>query len=191
MQFDNDKIYIIDDLVSLDHANYLGTFYTSPTIDWRFQKDITFHPSTEKFYETNSFNYGFANLMFSLGEHSTPMYHTAAPIMYAACERLGIKPRQVLRSRAFIQMPIAGQTNEVNNPHKDSLLDHIVILYYVTDADGETIIYNETEESDSYTIKETISPKKGRCVVFNGKYMHNSSKPTNNIRCIINTNIIV
>jgi hypothetical protein len=111
--------------------------------------------------------------------------------MYAALSKLGLEPIQVLKARAFLQLPTAGQQNEINNPHRDTEISHIVILYYLTDSDGDTIIYNETEESENYTIMDRVEPKKGRCVVFNGKHFHSSSKPTKNVRATININIII
>ena len=42
--------------------------------------------------------------------------------------------------------------------------EDIVMFYYVMDSDGDTIIYNETEESENYTIKQRVTPKQGRVV---------------------------
>lgn len=184
-------IYIIDDVIPVQHQDYLSKFYTSSNIDWKFQKDITFHPTHNNYDNVEIFNPGFSNLMLTLGMQSLPLYHTAAPILYAACNKLNLEPLQVIKARSFLQLPIANQFNSINNPHIDTEIQHIVILYYITDSDGETIIYNETEESESYTIKETVKPKKGRCVVFNGNHYHSSSKPTNNVRATININIII
>lgn len=185
-----DDVYIIDDVIPIEHADYLSKYYTGHEVDWFFQKDITFHPSNEKF-TTETHNAGFANLIYSMGHVSTPLYHTVAPIMYAALSKMQIEPLHVLKARAFLQLPITGQNCEVNNPHRDSEVSHIVILYYLTDADGDTIIYNETEESAEYSIMDRIEPKKGRCVIFNGKHFHSSSKPTKNVRATININIII
>lgn len=184
-------VYIIDDVIPVEHADYLSKYYTGHEVDWFFQKDITFHPSNENFDKIEKHNYGFANLIHSMGYVSSPLYHTMAPIMYAALSKLGLEPIQVLKARAFLQLPTAGQQNEINNPHRDTELSHIVILYYLTDSDGDTIIYNETEESDEYTIMDRVEPKKGRCVVFNGKHFHSSSKPTKNVRATININILI
>lgn len=183
-------VYIIDDVIPELHADYLSKYYTSHEVDWFFQKDITFHKTDDKFIDANH-NAGFANLIFSLGHVSSPLYHTIAPIMYAALDTLKLEPLRVLKARAFLQLPVADQQNEVNNAHRDVDINHIVILYYLTDADGETIIYNETEESDEYTVKERVAPKKGRCVIFDGKHYHSSSKPTNGIRVTININVII
>lgn len=184
-------VYIIDDVVPQNHSKYLEEYFTGNEIDWFFQKDITYHQTHENFENLKNHNVGFANLIYSLGQINTNLYHTIAPIMFAALDKIGIQPLELLKARAFLQLPIANQNNEVNNPHIDANIKHIVILYYITDADGDTIIYNETEESEHYTIMERVQPQRGRCVVFNGNHYHSSSKPTNNIRATININVII
>ena len=65
------------------------------------------------------------------------------------------------------------------------------MLYYVCDSDGDTIIYNEREESKTYTIKQRVTPKQGRVVLFDGGLMHTAEQPINsNVRCIVNYDLI-
>ena len=84
----------------------------------------------------------------------------------------------------------------VDTPHLDRYEPHLVILYYVNDSDGETVIYNYKSKDENdipyfEDVKELkrITPKQGRIVVFDGRYWHTAEQPTNNIRCIININI--
>lgn len=53
-------------------------------------------------------------------------------------------------------------------------------IYYVIDSDGPTVIYKNKE------VYKTVEPKMGRLVVFDGDLIHNASRPTEDIRCIIN-----
>jgi len=68
----------------------------------------------------------------------------------------------------------------------------------VNDSDGDTIIYNETADdiqnlpgldTSMLTIKQTVTPRKGRVVLFNGRRYHSSSTPTTDKRCVINFNV--
>jgi len=73
-------------------------------------------------------------------------------------------------------------------------MPHLVVLYYVNDSDGDTIIYDQIGQPNNIDksalkIKQKISPKKGRCVLFNGKWLHNSSSPQNSPRCILNFDV--
>lgn len=85
-----------------------------------------------------------------------------------------------------------------NTPHVDADVDHYVILYYVDDSDGPTYIFNETKHDhtmenahkfDGFTIKESVKPKKGRFIIFDGGYYHTSSCPVDhNKRTVLNIN---
>jgi hypothetical protein len=108
-------VYIIDDVVSNPHADYLAKYYTGQEVDWFFQKDITFHKSNKNFETVVSHNIGFANLIYSMGHVSSPLYHTIAPIMYNALSRVNVEPLRILQARAFMQLPMPGPTESINN----------------------------------------------------------------------------
>jgi hypothetical protein len=68
--------------------------------------------------------------------------------------------------------------------------DHKVLLYYVNDSDGDTILYNEVFEEyeevpENFTVNKTFTPIKGNALVFDGLIYHSSSKPTKNSKRII------
>ena len=59
------------------------------------------------------------------------------------------------------------------------------------DADGDTILYNEEQSSDEYTVKTTVTPKKNRLFVFDGNLYHTGHSPmTYQNRVLINSNFI-
>jgi hypothetical protein len=71
------------------------------------------------------------------------------------------------------------------------------LLYYINDADGETIIFdhkgmNYLTLGKELQIKRTISPKQGSVVMFNQDYLHAGCPPTeSDYRLIINYNITI
>ena len=89
-----------------------------------------------------------------------------------------------------------------NLPHRDiigvtnELLKSMwAIIYYVNESDGDTIIYNEKEQFNDlskYTIRQSISPKKGRIVFIKGDLFHSASTPSSEYskRIVINYNLI-
>ena len=82
------------------------------------------------------------------------------------------------------------RSKEDDTPHIDiDDVKHLVVLYYVCTADGDTVIYNEREESDTYTVKQRVTPKQGRVVLFDGSHYHTAQQCTNKIRCIVNYNL--
>ena len=86
----------------------------------------------------------------------------------------------------------------MDTPHVDMVAPHFVMLYYVRDSDGDTIIYNEKTKFDgcapdpkmNYTIKKKVSPKQGRVVLFDGRHYHTAEQPNHNLRCIVNYDLI-
>lgn len=63
-------------------------------------------------------------------------------------------------------------------PHTDMMYDdgskipHQVLLYYINDSDGPTYFFNESLE-----IEESVSPQKGRAIIFDGDKLHAGSSP--------------
>ena len=117
-------------------------------------------------------------------------YHDLfTPLLKKIGLTIGIRNISVLQGRSFLQFPVK-EKGEPDLPHID-IMDkiHIVGLYYVVDSDGDTIIYNERKESESYTIKQRVTPKQGRIVIFDGGLYHTAEQPLNNTRCIVNYNI--
>ena len=113
------------------------------------------------------------------------------PMLELACGTLEIPTAKILQGRSFMQFPLNLKSDEVDTPHID--LDeghrHIVVLYYVKDSDGDTVIYNERTESDTYTIKQKVTPKQGRVVIFDGGQYHTAEQAVNSVRCIVNYNL--
>ena len=117
-------------------------------------------------------------------------YHDLfTPLLKKIGLTIGIRNISVLQGRSFLQFPVK-EKGEPDLPHID-IMDkiHIVGLYYVVDSDGDTIIYNERKESESYTIKQKVTPKQGRIVIFDGGLYHTAEQPLNSTRCIVNYNL--
>ena len=106
---------------------------------------------------------------------------------------LGLENANVCRGRSFLQFPLNLDTNEPDTPHTDMYRDHFVILYYVVDSEGDTIIYNERWNNDirpeKYTEKQRVTPKQGRVVIFDGSLYHTAEQSINTTRCIVNYDV--
>lgn len=68
-----------------------------------------------------------------------------------------------------------------NQPHVDAEVPSWSIVYYLNDSDGDTVIFNEmyTDKTTplKLTVKERVSPKKNRAVLFEANRYHASSNP--------------
>ena len=127
----------------------------------------------------------------SVGKVMSNYHDLFVPMLKRVGFKLGLRNLNVIQGRSFLQFPV-NTDGTIDNPHIDIIgnVDFIVALYYVCDSDGDTVIYNETKESKTYTIKKSVTPKQGRMVIFDGSLYHAAEQPINsNTRCIVNYNL--
>lgn len=98
------------------------------------------------------------------------------------CSALNFTLIDIIAARLFITVPHK-TTLEHYAPHTDRPEEHLGLIYYLNDSDGDTIFF----EGDSEL--QRVSPKKGRIVIFDGNTLHAGGFPTDNPRCIVNYNI--
>jgi hypothetical protein len=195
-------ILIIDDVVCPLYQDKIEEFLLVSNNPWFFQSDITLSDDylnqLDRENPTNKLKRrpGFGSLMFDLHDQKGQEYHFLAPIMYAASEKSQIPINKLTLIRGFLSLPVS--KSKIDKPHIDIPEPHYVGLYYVNDSDGDTVIYQETYNpmfestihaeltSESLSVVRTITPKKGRLVIFNGNHYHSSSQPTTTHRCVIN-----
>ena len=108
------------------------------------------------------------------------------PLLNKACNKVDKQNISIIKGRSFLQLPINYKGKKEDTPHIDIIDSHFVMLYYVCDSDGDTIIYNEQKKSDNYTVQKRITPKQGRVVLFDGNFYHTAEQPTDNVRCVVN-----
>ena len=65
----------------------------------------------------------------------------------------------------------------MHNPHKDFHTPHRTGLYYLNQADGDTIVYNQTDKSEQYSVKEKVEPLANRWFDIDGDHYHSSTTP--------------
>ena len=189
------EIIVIDDFISLEYQekikqDLLGLENIFP---WHYSEDVTAAGDFDSQHRpAMSHQYVQIDDDNDTSEIISVYHHLFTPLLSKACQYLKIPETEVIQGRSFLQWPLVNiDTSVVDLPHID--LDegdeHIVVLYYVVDSDGDTIIYNERTESPSYTEKQRVSPKQGRVVIFEGGQYHTAEQPTKGTRCIVNYNI--
>lgn len=137
----------------------------------------------EQYVHTASFN---ENRISDIHDFGVDILNTFA-------KKHGIQINKVLRIKANI-LNKTDKQNHIHPPHVDIAIPHMVLLYYVNDSDGYTVIFNEkySTESPSLTINRTISPKAGTAILFDGLTYHSSSSPQYaEERIVLNINFTV
>ena len=194
MNFPLDQILVVDDAVSKVYQNSIkDTLLGNVDFPWYFNKDVTYaNKKIESSYSVPSLSHKLTDEKTNSG-----FYDFLLPLALEISGNNNLNPQRITRARSFLQFPIP-DSNTHNHPHCDIDEEHTVILYYVNDSDGDTFLFDQTLDDfpqkdiskNNFTVKQTVSPKQGRAVIFNGKRYHASSTPTNGVRCILNFDLI-
>lgn len=200
-------IKIYDDLLPPSLVNRIESTVTNEHFYWYSLDNISLGGQKPKreFEFPNGYNYietaGMTKPFWSFGKWYDPydMYMMSRMIVDYFCEAEKIPMEQFIRAKANLLTPHPNPAYNNDNcfhyPHIDFYNNHHVLVYYVNDCDGDTIIFNEKWDHTNdgavvpLTIKQRVSPKKGRLVYFNGLYYHTSQNPMNTSeRIILNIN---
>ena len=185
------NILVFDDVIDIDYQNTIKEIllgdrqYKGYDFPWYLTHDVT-KPAKADSQKRPAFFHGYVDYPSEL---SSSFHDLFTELIQNSCGKLRLENVRVIQGRSFCQLPINSEVMSVDTPHIDTKDDHFVMLYYVCDSDGDTIIYNETVESENYTIQQRITPKQGRVVLFDGAYYHTAEQPLNNIRCVVNYNL--
>ena len=197
------EIYVIDDFIDLEYQEDIRTILMS---DYQFQgKDFPWYYIQDVTAEGDVDSQNRAALAHEYiiydedqsiedqkaTEEIDHFHYLFLPMLKHVCVRMNIKKINVLQGRSFLQFPLNLKDKTVDTPHVDLQQEHLVALYYVCDSDGDTIIYNERHESADkvYTVKQRVTPKQGRMVLFDGSLYHTAEQPEHNVRCVVNYNL--
>ena len=188
------EILVIDDFVSPEYQEKIKKELMGLDNDfpWHYVEDVTSAGDYDSQYRA-ALAHQYVEIDDDDSSEIVSVYHHLfTPLLSKACQYLKMPEAEVLQGRSFLQFPLVNvDTSVVDTPHID--LDegdeHIVVLYYVIDSDGDTIIYNERTKSLTYTEKQRVTPKQGRVVIFEGGQYHTAQQPTKGTRCIVNYNL--
>ena len=187
-----DKILVFDDIIDLEYQEKIKKVllsddqYKGYEFPWYFTQDVT-DPLNSKTQKRSAFYHGYVVSDDEImGTIDSVFHHLLVPLIDNSCYKIGKQDVTIIKGRSFLQLPINFKGEREDSPHVDITDDHFVMLYYVCDSDGDTIIFNEREKSEKYTIQKRVTPKQGRVVLFDGAFYHTAEQPIDNVRCIIN-----
>ena len=185
------EIIVIDDIIDIDYQEQIKSIllgeinYKDYEFPWYYTKDVTKSDSQDS-QKRPAFTHGYVKLS---GIVISEFHDIFLNLIKVCCHRLQMTEVDVIQGRSFLQLPLTTKKGKVDTPHIDTDDKHFVMLYYVVDSDGDTIIYNEKVESEEYTIKKSVTPKQGRVVLFDGGLYHTAEQPTKDTRCVVNYNL--
>lgn len=186
---------VLDDFLPTQYQDLIEKQMLSEEVNWHFMRDITY--DIEKFDQLNmkTSRPAFAHKFYDRQRGViSPAYGLVTPIVYFACEKVKFHVSEIIAARSFLTIPLPNLENNIDHPHVDREVTHLVVLYYANDADGDTVFYDKTFRDVSpselnpkeLNVMLAVSPKKGRAVIFDGSIYHASTRPTKNQRVVIN-----
>ena len=185
-------ILVIDDFIDKDYQEEIkDNLMGDNDFPWYYIDDVT-----DAYSGDNQGRPGLSHVYVEYNEDGThnitsDFHDLFLPLLNKACQVLQVPRASIIQGRSFLQFPLNLDSTDDDTPHID--IDegekHIVVLYYVVTSDGDTVIYNERTESDTYTVKQKVTPKQGRVVIFDGGLYHTAQQALKKIRCIVNYNL--
>ena len=189
---DKGGILVIDDFIDKEYQQKIKeNLMGDNEFPWYYIDDVT-----AAYEEGNQGRPGLSHVYVEYNDDGTSeitsdFHELFLPLLNQACLVLQVPTAKIIQGRSFLQFPLNLNSSEDDTPHIDLEEGerHIVVLYYVVTSDGDTVIYNQRTESDVYTVKQKVTPKQGRVVIFDGGLYHTAQQALKNIRCIVNYNL--
>lgn len=187
-------VIVVDNLINPTYQEWLLTLIKDENLTWN-RKDSAIMAGREEDPRN-----GFCNFHYlyegDRGGNISPLCNAFVPL--ALCAMDIVDCYHLMRMRVNC-VPNTFQ-NVVQLPHIDSYVpDSWNVVYYLDDSDGDTVIYNERTlndvdyqkylDKDEFTVCESVSPKKGRAVLFRGDMFHAATTPSKGWRPVVNINL--
>jgi hypothetical protein len=189
------EITVVDDIISAEYQDKILSLVRDYRFTWHFTPSNIYETDNNRdqcFVDNNTVDsYQFTHLMLnSQIKFKEPFYDNFVELIDQIQKQFNLLQTTATRVKAnLLTNNRHFDPNSYNPPHVDGDYEHWVVVYYVDDSDGDTVVFNETygTQFDKLTVKQRISPKKGRAICFPGKYFHASSNPiTNGVRTVFN-----
>lgn len=194
-----DDIFVLDGLIPKNYANMIEERVTENKFPWYFNKHLV---TDQIFTDEKDLNHvGHNHFLYEDRKVVSPFFEFIHPLILTIADQKLFDYDVLERARFNLTQKNTSSTREYHLPHIDSEYPHWIAIYYVNDSDGDTHIFEEkTSDFDhaldietmlnmDFHVKQKVTPKKGRVLVFDGRYYHTSSFCKENpYRVVLNIN---
>lgn len=182
----NSDIIVLDDFLPKSFVERYQKKVQSDDFTWFYLDDIT-RDVLPRQYTCNDVEWkdteGLSHSVFYDNQWFTPYWCLQASLFICEMASHVSNFDYDRLYRMKVNQTLQKSSEHINAPHIDSPHEHTVLLYYVNDSDGDTILYDKLWDPshDNTTVElnvlQRVSPKAGRAVIFNGLRYHSSSNP--------------
>ena len=165
---------IIDNYVPIKEQLYLYDYFTNPAIPYRFYRSHIYHEDVKWSHAPMQMSHHLYESESDIASQHLP---AIGNLVGNLVERYG--NINLFRAKVNVTSPYPPMMKyESQVPHVDLQYDngdpveHMVLLYYVNESDGPTYFFNEAHE-----LQDTVYPKPGRAIIFDGNTIHAASNP--------------
>ena len=178
----NKEILVFDDLDLIYETQQMYDIVTLNDFSWYINARTVLKSDT---YDTALFNdFDFMNHVFIVNKNkNSDSAYLPIKMLELFSDKSGIKFKHILRAQA--NLTPEKKITKPSPPHTDIDIPHYVLLLYLNDSDGDTIMFD-----DNRVEFKRIAPKCGRFVLFDGSIKHSLIPPTNTKhRIVFNYNL--
>lgn len=194
------KLVQCDDLVTEREADTLETLFSASNMPWYFFANVNYSSpppeGTPGQYGTDDRfedSFGFGCLIHPGSDPKDDRLKYPMLVYQRFTELLQFEATQLVRLKANLLVKAASfEKPKPFVPHVDLPKPHWVIIYYVNDSDGDTVLLDKTyPDWENAQPLHSISPKKGRAILFDGRHYHAGTPPhQHNTRLVLNYNFV-
>ena len=189
------NIIVLDNIIPVAYQDYVERSILEEDIKWKYRPNLgndTAKPNSDDITPAPGIIHVFCN---ENGIQSN-LFHKILPMVEEACRIAEYNLTGIFGGRTFIQFP-SNDNSLFTKIHTDLNIDHMVLIYYVIDADGDTVLFDKTTcdipknelDVSKLSVLQRVTPKKGRVVLFDGSRYHATTLPVLGKRCIVNINL--
>jgi hypothetical protein len=193
------QFIVSDDVIEPAAANAAEQLFASPQFPWFFYANVNLgsrrpedrpgaFPPDPRFEDS----FGFSSLLFPGNEPTSPWLEHPKRVFESFARRHGIKATQMVRIKANLLTRSSSKNPRPFTPHVDLPQPHLVLIYYVNDSDGDTVILDKMfPDGTNSNVLQSVSPKKGRAVLFDGRHYHCGTIPSrHDARIVLNFDFV-
>jgi hypothetical protein len=191
----SDEILVMDNIMPKYFEDRMEGMFTSSWFPWYYNPTTykgdgssaldSINKETSNWKDTPQ----LVHALWSQEGETSNWHNDVMPLLSA----IPYKFTDILRIKAnFTTRTIECGNDSIQIPHIDfkDIPNTITALYYVVDSDGDTYFFEGTK-LDNLKVTKTVTPKKGRMVIFNGNMYHASNTPRNfDKRIVVNFNVL-
>lgn len=188
------KFKVFDDFISPTYQNLIEGLFTDFNTTWSYQQHMDYGTSGAPQFLISVLDNIFVNGQNTPQIGNNLIYYTLLGLTSKIVDEL-VPNHLNCRTRAILQTPLSDPPKHYI-PHTDHRGNHWSFIYYVNDATGDTHLFDEDVDdvqhedciNHDWKVVDTVTPKKGRLIMFPSRQYHAGSSPKSDRRMLINLN---